>query len=324
MKNFFVNVLKGIGMGVANVIPGVSGGTIALIVGIFERLINSLKSFNLTAMKLLFTGKFKEFAKYTDFVFLFEVLFGVAVAMISVAKLFKYLFENYPVYIWSFFLGLLLASIFYVGKTVKKWNLWVIVAFIVGIGVSLLISFGTPAQENDNFFYIMLCGAIGASGMILPGISGSYILVLMGDYQLVVIEGIDMLTKNPMESMKIILPVMIGVVIGIIAFAHVLAWIFKNYHDITISLLTGFIVGSLPIIYPWKDGIVETLSNGKEIITGYDYNLPQMDNSETWIAIAIIIIGAALIIITETIAMHKKTNNEEQQTMDNEQLTMNN
>ena len=315
MKNFFVNVLKGIGMGIANVIPGVSGGTIALIVGIFERLINSLKSFNLTAIKLLFTGKFKEFAKYTDFVFLFEVLFGVAVAMISVAKLFKYLFENYPVYIWAFFLGLLLASIFYVGKTVKKWNIWVILAFIVGIGVSLLISFGKPAQENDNFFYIMLCGAIGASGMILPGISGSYILVLMGDYQLVVIEGIDMLTKNPMEAMKVILPVMIGVVIGIIAFAHVLAWIFKNYHDITISLLTGFIVGSLPIIYPWKDGIVETLPNGKEIVTGYDYNIPQIDSSETWIAFAIIVIGAVLIIVTETIAMRKK----KEEATDNEQ-----
>lgn len=315
MKNFFVNVLKGIGMGIANVIPGVSGGTIALIVGIFERLINSLKSFNLTAIKLLFTGKFKEFTKYTDFVFLFEVLFGVAVAMISVAKLFKYLFENYPVYIWAFFLGLLLASIFYVGKTVKKWNIWVILAFIVGIGVSLLISFGKPAQENDNFFYIMLCGAIGASGMILPGISGSYILVLMGDYQLVVIEGIDMLTKNPMEAMKVILPVMIGVVIGIIAFAHVLAWIFKNYHDITISLLTGFIVGSLPIIYPWKDGIVETLPNGKEIVTGYDYNIPQIDSSETWIAFAIIVIGAVLIIVTETIAMRKK----KEEATDNEQ-----
>ena len=305
MKNFFVNVLKGVGMGIANVIPGVSGGTIALIVGIFERLINSLKSFNFKALKLLFTGKFKEFAKYTDFVFLIEVLLGIALAMVSVAKLFKFLFENYPIYIWSFFLGLLLASIFYVGKAINKWSIWVIASFIIGVGVSLLISFGTPAQENDNFFYLILCGAIGASGMILPGISGSYILVLMGDYQLVVIEGIDMLTKSPMESMTILLPVMIGVVVGILAFAHILAWIFKNYHDMTIALLTGFIIGSLPIIWPWKTGVVETLSNGKEIVTGYDYNLPEM-NSEFVIALAIIIIGAALIIITETIANHKK------------------
>ena len=155
MKDFIVNFLKGVAMGVANVIAGVSGGTIALIVGIFERLINSLKSFNFKAIKLLFTGKFKEFAKHTDFVFLlFEVLLGIAVAMISVAKLFKYLFENYPTYIWALFFGLLLASIFYVGKTIKKWNVGVIVAFVIGIGISLLIAFGTTAQENDNFFYL--------------------------------------------------------------------------------------------------------------------------------------------------------------------------
>lgn len=315
MKNFIVNTLKGVAMGVANVIAGVSGGTIALIVGIFERLINSLKSFNFTAIKLLFTGKFKEFAKHTDFVFLFEVLFGIAVAMISVAKLFKYLFENYPTYIWALFFGLLIASIFYVGKTIKKWNLWVIVAFIIGIGVSLLIAFGTTAQENDNFFYLVLCGAIGSSGMILPGISGSYILVLMGDYSLV-INAIDMLTKNPMEAMKVIAPVMIGVVVGIIAFAHVLAWIFKHYHDMTISLLTGFIVGSLPIIWPWKIYENGALPMAKDNI------LPEM-NAEFFIAVAIIILGAGLIIATETIASRMKSKKEEA-TEDNEQMTKDN
>ena len=315
MKNFIVNTLKGVAMGVANVIAGVSGGTIALIVGIFERLINSLKSFNFTAIKLLFTGKFKEFAKHTDFVFLFEVLFGIAVAMISVAKLFKYLFENYPTYIWALFFGLLIASIFYVGKTIKKWNLWVIVAFIIGIGVSLLIAFGTTAQENDNFFYLVLCGAIGSSGMILPGISGSYILVLMGDYSLV-INAIDMLTKNPMEAMKVIAPVMIGVVVGIIAFAHVLAWIFKHYHDMTISLLTGFIVGSLPIIWPWKIYENGALPMAKDNI------LPEM-NAEFFIAVAIIILGAGLIIVTETIANRMKSKKEEA-TEDNELLTKDN
>ncbi|MBO7571489.1 MAG: DUF368 domain-containing protein [Bacteroidales bacterium] len=315
MKNFIVNTLKGVAMGVANVIAGVSGGTIALIVGIFERLINSLKSFNFTAIKLLFTGKFKEFAKHTDFVFLFEVLLGIAVAMISVAKLFKYLFENYPTYIWALFFGLLIASIFYVGKTIKKWNLWVIVAFIIGIGVSLLIAFGTTAQENDNFFYLVLCGAIGSSGMILPGISGSYILVLMGDYSLV-INAIDMLTKNPMEAMKVIAPVMIGVVVGIIAFAHVLAWIFKHYHDMTISLLTGFIVGSLPIIWPWKIYENGALPMAKDNI------LPEM-NAEFFIAVAIIILGAGLIIATETIASRMKSKKEEA-TEDNEQMTKDN
>ena len=314
MKDFIVNFLKGVAMGVANVIAGVSGGTIALIVGIFERLINSLKSFNFKAIKLLFTGKFKEFAKHTDFVFLFEVLLGIAVAMISVAKLFKYLFENYPTYIWALFFGMLLASIFYVGKTIKKWNVGVIVAFVIGIGISLLIAFGTTAQENDNFFYLMLCGAIGSSGMILPGISGSYILVLMGDYSLV-INGIDMLTNNLGESMKIILPVMIGVVVGIVAFAHVLAWIFKHYHDMTISLLTGFIVGSLPIIWPWKIYENGALPMAKDNI------LPEM-NAEFFIAVAIIILGAALIIATETIANRMKSKKEAAE--DNEQITKDN
>ena len=152
MKDFIVNFFKGVGMGIANVIAGVSGGTIALIVGIFERLINSLKSFDITAMKLLFKGKFKEFAKYTDFVFLFQVLLGIFVSMFSVSILFKYMFAHYPKYIWSFFLGLLLASIFYVGRTVNKWNIWVIISFVFGVVVSLFISFGTPAQENNNFF----------------------------------------------------------------------------------------------------------------------------------------------------------------------------
>ena len=310
MKNFIVNFFKGVAMGIANVIAGVSGGTIALIVGIFERLINSLKSFNLTAIKLLFTGKFKEFAKHTDFVFLAEVLLGIVVSMFSVSILFKYMFAHYPEYIWSFFLGLLLASIFYVGKTIMKWNVWVIISFIIGIGVSLLISFGTPAQENDNFFYLMLCGAIGASGMILPGISGSYILVLMGDYELVISS---LATFTELKSLMVLLPVIIGVVVGILSFAHVLAWVFKHYHDQTIALLTGFIVGSLPVLWPWKDSIKENISTGngefKEIVTGYNWNLPQVDG-KFFIALAIIIIGAGLIVLIETLAKTKKRKEE--------------
>ena len=306
MKDFIVNFFKGVGMGIANVIAGVSGGTIALIVGIFERLINSLKSFDITAMKLLFKGKFKEFAKYTDFVFLFQVLLGIFVSMFSVSILFKYMFAHYPKYIWSFFLGLLLASIFYVGRTVNKWNIWVIISFVFGVVVSLFISFGTPAQENNNFLYLILCVSIGASGMILPGISGSYILVLMGDYELV-INSLATFTKT--ESLMVLVPVILGIIVGILTFAHILAWVFKRYHDQTIALLTGFIVGSLPVLWPWKNNIEEELSNGKTIVTGYDYYFPQMD-TEFFIAFSIIIFGAALIIVTETIAKSKKTAEE--------------
>ena len=262
MKDFIYNFLKGMGMGAANVIPGVSGGTIALITGIFERLINSIKSFNLTALKLFFTGKWKAFAEHVDLKFLVAVFLGIAAAILSVAKLFKFLFENYPVYIWAFFFGLIIASIYYVGRTVNKWNLGSILFFAIGTGIALLIAFGTPAQENHNFLYLILCGVVGTCSMILPGLSGSYVLLLMGNYEYVMIDAVNMLTTSPWEGIKILIPVVIGAVIGLLAFAHLLSWIFKNFHDQTVALLTGFILGSTPIIWPWKHAITNALKDG--------------------------------------------------------------
>ncbi len=292
-------------MGTANVIPGVSGGTIALITGIFEKLVNSIKSFNLKALKLLFTGKFKAFAKHTDFGFLFAVLLGIFVAILSVAKLFDYLFTNYPVFIWAFFFGLLMASIFYVGKTVEKWNIWSIVFFILGTAIALFIAFGTPAGENRNQFYLFLCGVVGACSMILPGLSGSYVLILMGNYELIMIDSINNITVNPLESLKILLPVVIGAVVGLIAFANLLSLIFKKFHDQTISLLTGFILGSIPVIWPWKENITTVLRDGTEKVTGYYWQLPSMDASFA-IALIIMLVGTGIIIVTETLA-NKKT-----------------
>lgn len=312
MKKFFTTTLKGLAMGTANVIPGVSGGTIALIVGIFERLINSLKSFNITAIKLFFTGKFKEFAKHTDLAFLCEVLLGIAVAVITVAKLFKFLFAEYPVFIWAFFFGLVLASIYYVGKTVNKWNIWTILFLSLGTGIALLIAFGTPAQENANIVYLLVCGVVAACSMILPGLSGSYVLVLMGNYQLVMIDAVDMLTKNPLEACKILIPVAVGAAVGLLAFAHLLAWIFKKFHDQTISLLTGFIIGSMPIIWPWKESISTIMKDGTEKVTGYNWQLPEI-NSELFIAVALIIVGGGIIILTETLAKKKEEKKSDEQ-----------
>lgn len=310
MKQHIITIIKGIAMGTANVIPGVSGGTIALITGIFERLINSIKSFNIEALKLFFTGKFKAFAKHTDLGFLCCVFLGIFIAVLSVAKLFDFLFENYPVYIWAFFFGLLLASIYYVGKTVNRWNIWSILFFILGAAIALLIAFGTPAQESDNFFYLIVCGFVGTCSMILPGLSGSYVLLLMGNYELVMIDAVNMLTTQPIESMKILLPVVIGAVVGLLAFAHLLSWIFNKFHDQTISLLTGFIFGSMPIIWPWKDQLFTTLSDGSEKVIGYHWNLPAI-NGEFFIALTIIIAGAAIIVVTETMANRKGSNRNE-------------
>lgn len=297
MNQYLANFFKGIGIGSANVIPGVSGGTIALITGIFERLINALKSLNMTAIKLIFKGDIKGFIKHTDLWFLVSVGCGVLVAILSVARIFEFLFAEYPIYLWSFFFGMILASIYYVGITIDKWDWKVILAFAIGTAIALFIAFGTPAQENSNVIYLIICGAVATCSMILPGLSGSFVLVLMGNYQLIMIDAV-----NDM-NLKILLPVVIGGIVGLLAFSHLLSWIFKNYRNITIAVLTGFILGSMPIIYPWKESVI-TYYGSETKVTGYDYLMPEM-NIEFAIALVIMLIGAGIIILTEKMAKNK-------------------
>jgi putative membrane protein len=291
IKEYFIIMLKGMAMGIANVIPGVSGGTIALITGIFERLINAIKSFDLKAVKLLMKGKIKEFFDYTDLGFLIAVFLGVGIAIILVAKVFEFLFEQYPVYIWSFFFGLILASIFFVGKTVGKWSISVIITFVLGTSIALLFTFLTPATENDGFLYLVLCGVVAICSMILPGLSGSFVLILLGNYQLVAIDAINNF------RLDVLIPVGIGAVGGLIAFSHVLSWLFKKFKDQTIAALTGFILGSLGIIWPWKDAIEETFGDKVKVV-GYDFFLPEM-NMEFFIAVAIMAVGILSIWLME-------------------------
>ena len=291
LKEYIGFVLKGMAMGIANVIPGVSGGTIALITGIFERLINAIKSFDLTAVKLILKGKFKEFFDYTDLGFIIALFAGVGIAIILVARLFEFLFDQYPVYIWSFFFGLILASVFFVGKTIEKWRLSVVITFVLGTALALLFTFLTPASENDSFFYLILCGVVAICSMILPGLSGSFVLILMGNYQLVAIDAINNFRLN------ILIPVGIGAAGGLIAFSHFLSWLFRKFKDQTIAALTGFILGSLGVIWPWKDAIIKVFGE-KEKVIGYDFYLPQI-NTELFIALAIMIIGVGSIWLME-------------------------
>ena len=297
-------------MGAANVIPGVSGGTIALITGIFERLINAIKSFNLKAMQLLFKGDFKGLFKHVDFWFLVSVFAGVAVSIVSLAKLFDYLFVNYPVYIWSFFFGLILASVYYVGKTVEKWNWPVITTFIVGAIAAVSISVLTPASENQGVLYLLVCGAVAACSMILPGLSGSFVLILMGNYQLVMIDAV-----NNMDF-AILIPVVIGAGVGLLGFSYILSWVFKRFRNQTISLLTGFILGSLGILWPWKnelyklaeDGQPLLKSSGEKLVEGYDWFIPESLNTEVMLAIVFAVLGIIIIALLEKVASVKEEN----------------
>lgn len=300
MKEFLVLVIKGMGMGAANVIPGVSGGTIALITGIFEKLINSIKSFNITALKLLFTGKFKEFAEHINFSFLVTVFLGIGVSIISLARLFDYLFINHPVYIWAFFFGLILASVYFVGKTISKLSISVVLSFIIGVAIALIITFLTPATENQEMWYLFMCGVIAACSMILPGLSGSFILILLGNYQLIMINAVNSM------NIKILAPVAVGAGIGLLGFSHVLAWVFKKFKDQTISLLSGFILGSLPILWPWKEEIIKTFDNSDKIkVIGYNWLLPSEFNTEVIFALGLMIVGIASIWLLEKMATEK-------------------
>lgn len=290
--NYIILVLKGIAMGAANVIPGVSGGTMALITGIFERLIDAIKSFNLQAVKLLFGFKLKEFAKHTDLYFLLAVFGGIAIAIITLARLFDYLFTNYPVYIWAYFFGLVLASVYFVGKTVSLWKTSVIITFVIGTTVAVFISIMNPATENSGLLYLMLCGVVAMCSMILPGLSGSFVLILMGNYQLVMIDAVND------RNLGILIPVGIGAVLGLLAFSHILSWVFKKYRDQTISLLTGFILGSLSVLWPWQKLIYMTdtageiiLKKGEPIVMKYERILPDAFNSEVVFAILFAIAG---------------------------------
>lgn len=290
-------------MGAANVIPGVSGGTIALITGIFERLINAIKSFNLTAIKLLFAGKIKELIKYIDLYFLITVFSGMIISVVSLAKVLEYLFKNFPVFVWAFFFGLILASVYYVGRTVKKWSISVIISFVIGTAIAISISMLNPATQNDSFIYLIVCGIVAICSMILPGLSGSFILILMGNYELVMIQSVNNV------DLHVLIPVMIGAIVGLIMFSHFLSWIYKKYKDQTISILTGFILGSLGILWPWKNEIYRIdeagnflLKNGEKIIQTYSKYIPNSLNIEVIIAIIFIIIGFITISLIEKIA----------------------
>lgn len=305
-KFYIFLVLKGMAMGAANVIPGVSGGTIALITEIFERLINAIKSFDLKAIKLIFKGKFAEFARYTDLYFLLSIATGIVIAIVSLARLFDFLFREYPVYIWAFFFGLVLASVYFVGRRITKVNTAVVITFIIGTAIAIMISFMSKGQESDNFFYLVICGVAAICSMILPGLSGSFILFIMGNYRLVAIDAIND------RDFGILLPVLIGAAVGLVAFAHILSWVFKRFRDETISILTGFILGSVSILWPWQQAEYLNdaagnvmLKDGEKVITHYTRYLPENLGTEFWIAIACIILGIISIWATEKLAKNK-------------------
>lgn len=232
-------------MGSADVVPGVSGGTIAFITGIYEELVNSIRSVNGEAFKLLFQFKIKAFWQHVNLTFLIVLIAGIAVAFLSFARLLTYLLENHRVLLWGFFFGLIVASALIVSKQIKNWNFGVVLTGVFGIGIAYLITVVSPAETPETWWFIFLSGMIAICAMILPGISGSFIMLLLGKYAFMMraVKNFDIVP---------VLFFMMGAVVGIISFSHVIHYMLKKYPNATIALLTGFMLGSLNKVYPWK------------------------------------------------------------------------
>jgi len=293
MKKNIILILKGMGMGIANVIPGVSGGTVALITGIYQELLKSLKSFDKQAFSLLLTLNFKEFGIYTNLSFLAYVFGGSLISLFSIASLFKFLFKNYPLEIWSLFFGLILASIIFIGQRIKTWNFQSYLAIIIGTLVALSLTFITPSAENNNLFYVFLCGIIGISGMILPGLSGSYILILMGNYELLMVRSVSEF------DIPLLLTFLFGSIFGLLVLSNFLHWLINKYYSLTLAGLTGFIIGSLSIIWPWKVVSESIIINGKEKVLSYDLFFPNQLDTHNIVSIIMMIIGFFIVYLIE-------------------------
>lgn len=307
MKKRILLFLKGMAMGASDVVPGVSGGTIAFITGIYERLIHAIKSININNLKLFFTGKFKEFWKNIDGGFLLCVLAGIAVSFLSLAKLITYLIAEYPTFVWAFFFGLILASTIFVGRKVK-WNWKSVLAFLIFATVSFMITSpeNAPLAQNDSYWYIFVCGAIAICAMILPGISGSFILVLLGEYMF-------MLESLTNLDIVVIMIFAAGAIIGILSFSHVLDWLFKHFEAMTLASLTGFMFGSLNKIWPWKETLKTFVNRKGETEPLVQKNiLPNQFDSQLVYTILLIVLGLAIIFVIEYIAKKIQTNRKEE------------
>lgn len=281
---------KGICMGAADVIPGVSGGTIAFIMGIYGELLDSIKSINGEALKLLFKGKVGAFWKHINGTFLLSLLSGIMISIFSLAKLMKYLLEFHPIPLWSFFFGLILASAVYILKGLDKWSIQNIISLLIGIGIGAFICLASPGQTPDELWFIFLSGAIAICAMILPGISGSFILLLMGKYAFIMSAVTDL-------NILVLAVFAAGCAIGIVSFSHFLSWLLKKFYMLTIALLSGFMIGSLLKVWPWKvPGAQEgfdypSLPGAYAEVTGAD---PQM-----WMSIGFMVLGLAIVLLIE-------------------------
>jgi uncharacterized membrane protein len=322
VKEKLIIVLKGVALGVANKVPGISGGLVAFVLGFYEEFIDSLQKFNVEGVKLIKQGEFKIFYRHINGQFLGLLLFGMIVSYFSVSRILDYLLNHYEIYVWSLFFGLIIGSLLFIYRRVESLKLetffWTLLGFIFGLSLSLI----TPAGQNENLFFVFICGIVSVVGMTLPGFSGSFILMLMGNYVLLLVDSVNALfvtlsnlflgkfeiLTDPYlcKMLKILLVFSFGSLVGLILFSNILKFVLKKYKNKTLSTIMGFIAGSLAVVWPWKNKIYKSNLNGEFIIDSfnnkqiidYSHYLPNL-SIETYLGIVCILSGIIIVFIID-------------------------
>ena len=318
ISSYAMITLKGIGMGAADVIPGVSGGTIAFLTGIYEEMLGSIKSINTQAFKLLFTGRIGQFWKHINGNFLISLILGIGISFFSLAKLMQYLMANEPIPLWSFFFGLIIASAILILKDIDLTKIKHLLALALGTAAGAAICLISPTETPNDLWFIFLCGAIAICAMILPGISGSFILLLLGKYEYMLKALTDL-------NIVLIITFVIGAAIGIVSFSHFLTWLLKKYHITTISALAGIMIGSLVKVWPWQfqhDGVSmpvlpfdERIQTGVQSMIEAGKSVGDITKYSGHIGLAVLfaLIGVALVLILELAANRTRKKQEQAQ-----------
>lgn len=270
LVDYLLLYLKGIAMGSADVVPGVSGGTIAFITGIYEQLLNSIKSVDAQAFRYLRKFQIKALWEHVNGTFLVVLLAGIATSIITLAKVITHLLSDYPIQVWSFFFGLIVISALIILREIKQWSAGVIVAILVGIAIAYFITSSSPAETPEASWFLFIAGAVAICAMILPGISGAFILLLFGKYEYIL---------NAIKELKIVDIIIFGLgcVVGLLSFARVVSWLFNKFHNITVGILSGFMIGSLYKVWPWKKAVETYVDRHGELKPLYEINVMPND-----------------------------------------------
>lgn len=313
-------VLKGLAMGAANKVPGVSGGVVAFVAGFYEEFIYSLQKINFKAFKLLINGRFRSLYYYTNFKFLGLLILGMVISYFSISKLLDHLLFHFELYVWGAFFGMIIGSIYYISREFDEWSRRSILYVLAGTIAGVAISFLEPATENDNLWFVFFCGIVGVSGMTLPGLSGSFILILFGNYVLLLVDSVNALfdtladifsrdfsfmeNQERLRLLKVLVVFSLGSLAGLVSLSHLLGYLLKSYKKETYAVIIGFITGSLGVVWPWKEKIFKlntegefiTDAHGNFILDNYKRYLPDFSSSVTWLTFFFILVGIFIVL----------------------------